>query len=92
MVFRGGSDLRFASTASRSALTWANFAAIVDATQGIEGGQHRLLPLIVDPELDRSRLPAFVRILQPLDITHPYLGKRNWENMAKRLRAPVNNK
>jgi hypothetical protein len=71
---------------------WANFAAIVDATQSIEGGQHRLLPLIVDPELDRSRLPAFVRILQPLDITHPYLGKRNWENMAKRLQAPVNNK
>lgn len=68
---------------------WANFAAIVDATQSIEGGQHRLLPLIVDPELDRTRLPAFVRILQPLDITHPYLGKRNWESMAKRLQAPL---
>ncbi|MCB0115843.1 MAG: caspase family protein [Caldilineaceae bacterium] len=68
---------------------WANFAAIVDATQGIEDRQRRLLPLIVDPELDRRQLPAFVRILQPLDITHPYLGKRNWETMAERLKKPV---
>ncbi len=68
---------------------WANFHAIVDATQGIEGGQHRLLPLIVDGDLDRSRLPAFVRILQPLDITHPYLGKRNWQTLATRLQQPL---
>lgn len=68
---------------------WANFSAVVDATQGIEEGKHRLLPLIVDPELDRSTLPAFVRILQPLDLTHPYLGKRNLETLAARLKGPL---
>ncbi|MBX3000753.1 MAG: caspase family protein [Caldilineaceae bacterium] len=69
--------------------SWANFSAIVDATQGIEEGKHRLLPLIVDSELDRSKLPAFVRILQPLDLTHPYLGKRNLETLAARLKGPL---
>jgi hypothetical protein len=68
---------------------WANFSAIVDATEGIEEGKHRLLPLIVDPELDRATLPAFVRVLQPLDLTHPYLGKRNLETLAARLKGPL---
>jgi hypothetical protein len=68
---------------------WANFGAIVDATQGIEEGKHRLLPLIIDKALDRSKLPAFVRILQPLDLTHPYLGKRNLETLAARLKGPL---
>jgi hypothetical protein len=69
--------------------SWANFQAIVDATQGIEERKHRLLPLIVDKALDRASMPAFTRILQPLDLTHAYLGKRNWETLAERLKGPL---
>jgi len=56
-------------------------------TQGLEAGLTNLIPVRFG-DLDPSRLPARLRMLVSLDLSHPQRGRRNFNRLVQALHAP----
>ena len=57
-------------------------------TQGLEEGLARLIPVRFG-NVPSDRLPARLRMLVGLDMSHPVRGRRNFNRLVKALHAPV---
>jgi hypothetical protein len=54
----------------------------------VEEGTYRLLPVKIGPA-DEARVPLRLRRLVTRDLTHPYRGEREFNNLLRDLKGPL---
>ncbi len=64
------------------------FVDVLAQTMGLEEGSARLLPVRFG-SIDHHRLPARLRMLVSLDLSHPRRGKRNFHRLVRALHSAV---
>ena len=66
----------------------ADFESVAAQSIGIEEGSYRLLPVTIGP-IDKTRLPARLRMLAALELTHPQRAEREFGRLTEALRGPL---
>jgi hypothetical protein len=64
------------------------FEHIRGAMLGIQGGEYRLLPVLI-AKVDEARLPGWLGILTMLDFAHPRRAEMEFDRLVRALKGPL---
>ncbi len=69
--------------------TRAKFDIALTQNEQVKANTFRLLPMIIDAEMDRSLIPPRLDIYGPVDVTHPRMGERRLAKVASEIKGPL---
>lgn len=69
--------------------TRAKFDIALTQNEQVKANTFRLLPMIIDGEMDRSLIPPRLDIYGPVDVTHPRMGERRLAKVATEIKGPL---
>ena len=67
----------------------AKFDIALTQNEQVKANTFRLLPVIIDPDMDRSLIPPRLDIYGPVDVTHPRMGERRLAKVAAEIKGPL---
>ncbi len=69
--------------------TRAKFDIALTQNEQVNANTFRLLPMIIDADMDRSLIPPRLDIYGPVDVTHPRMGERRLAKVASEIKGPL---
>jgi len=69
--------------------TRAKFDIALTQNEQVKANTFRLLPMIIDAQMDRSLIPPRLDIYGPVDVTHPRMGERRLAKVATEIKGPL---